>query len=87
MIYDSTVELIKLVENEINLALTFLATAEIAGSEDHKNQALRNATAALETAERFAMQVPIELAPAHWASRLSEIRFRFESFGRERVKV
>src|SRR3954469_14779532 len=40
MVYDSTVELIKLVENEISLALTFLATAEIAGSQDHKIQAL-----------------------------------------------
>src|SRR3954467_2470114 len=76
MLDGDSVELLKLVENEISLALTFLVTAEIAGSEDHKNQALGNATAALETAKRFAKRVPTEFTPPDWGSRLAEIESR-----------
>jgi hypothetical protein len=78
MVEDS-VELVTLVENEINFAFTFLTTAGIAGSEDHKIQALRNARAAYETAKRFALRVPVDQAPPDWDSRLAELQLRLSN--------
>lgn len=71
---ENSAELYQLIENEINLGFTYLDTAKIAGSQDHRNQALQNSVKALETAVHFLERVPEDQVPEVWHSRLTELR-------------
>jgi hypothetical protein len=46
-------ELLKLITNEINIGFTLLETANLSGSESHKQQALGDARSAYQTACHF----------------------------------
>lgn len=50
-------ELKKLITNEINIGFTLLKTAELAGSESHKQQAFGDARSASETASCFMLRL------------------------------
>src|SRR3954464_9698154 len=67
-----------LVEREISIASTFLAAAKLACSRDHRTQALRNAIAAFDTADRFAQRVPANQVDPTWNERLLKLQFALE---------
>ena len=79
---ETSPELFKLVENEISLTFTFLSTAQLASSEDHKQQALRSAIRAYETAEDFAARVPTDQVDPTWDTRLRTLQLALAAYRR-----
>jgi hypothetical protein len=73
-------ELSKLIEIEIDLGFSFLTTAKIARSGDHKQEVLQGAITSCKTAERFARRVPAHLANQLWSSRLVDLQFSIANF-------
>jgi hypothetical protein len=79
----ATVELCRLIENEIDLGFTYLRTANLASSQEHRSQALGNANDACDNAEHFIGRLPEKELDPSWASRLAELRVVITSISDE----
>jgi hypothetical protein len=70
-----SLQLSKVVENQISLAFTLLTAADGTVSETHKNQARCAAVCACNTAERFVSRLPRHETNPNWKKQLTELRF------------
>jgi hypothetical protein len=75
----ATVELHKLVDNEIDLGFTYIRTARLANSAEHRRQAICNAYDAYDNAEHFMLRLAGNELDPLWASRLTELRVVIDS--------
>jgi hypothetical protein len=66
-------ELRKFIETEIALGFTLKETALLSHSEEHKKQALDNASAAYDTASRFIRRLSADEIDPAWEPRLAEL--------------
>ncbi len=67
-------ELRRLIENEIDLGFTFVESARLSGSEEHRDQALGSAVTACNTAVRLIGRVPTQEVAPLWLERLKKLR-------------